>query len=206
MRGGNIGRKEREWYPGAIYHLMERGIRRLEIFKEEMDYEIFLIILKKVTEEYEAKVHAYCLMTNHVHLLIETSNYEIGKIMQKIAGDYAKTYNQKYGYRGHLFEDRYKSCLVKEDAYFLQTSRYIHLNPVKAKMAAHPEDYKWSSYRAMLALKDDGITERNRTLSYFKNQSVLRYREFVEDVAHKYVVQESEIKKSLGEDELWLPW
>lgn len=148
MRGGNIGRKEREWYPGAIYHLMERGIRRLEIFKEEMDYEIFLIILKKVTEEYEAKVHAYCL----------------------------------------------------------QTSRYIHLNPVKAKMAAHPEDYKWSSYRAMIALKDDGITERNRTLSYFKNQSVLRYREFVEDVAHKYVVQESEIKKSLGEDELWLPW
>ena len=86
---------------------MERGIRRLEIFKEEMDYEIFLIILKKVTEEYEAKVHAYCLMTNHVHLLIETSNYKIGKIMQKIAGDYAKTYNQKYGYRGHLFEDRY---------------------------------------------------------------------------------------------------
>ena len=73
-------------------------------------------------------------------------------------------------------------------------------------MAAHPEDYKWSSYRAMIALKDDGITERNRTLSYFKNQSVLRYREFVEDVAHKYVVQEREIKKSLGEDEFWLPW
>ena len=78
MRGKNIGRKEREWYPGAIYHLMERGIRRLEIFKEEIDYEIFLIILKKVTEEYEAKVHAYCLMTNHVHLLVETSNYKIG--------------------------------------------------------------------------------------------------------------------------------
>lgn len=205
-RGENIGRKQREWYPGAIYHLMERGIRRMEIFKEEIDYEIFLIIVKRVTEEYEAKVHAYCLMTNHIHLLIETSNYEIGKIMQKIAGDYAKTYNRKYGYRGHLFEDRYKSYLVKEDAYFLQTSRYIHLNPVKAKMAAHPEDYKWSSYRAMLALKDDRITERNRTLSYFKNQSVLRYREFVEDIAHKYIVEESEIRKSMGENELWLPW
>lgn len=104
---------------------MERGIRRLEIFKEEMDYEIFLIILKKVTEEYEAKVYAYCLMTNQVHLLIETSNYEIGKIMQKIAGDYAKTYNQKYGYRGHLFEDRYKSCLVKRGCIFF-TDESIH--------------------------------------------------------------------------------
>ena len=102
----------------------------MEIFKEEIDYEIFLIIVKRVTEEYEAKVHAY----------------------------------------------------------FLQTSRYIHLNPIKAKMAAHPEDYKWSSYRAMLALKDERITERNRILSYFKNQSLLRYREFVEDIAHKYIV------------------
>ena len=102
----------------------------MEIFKEEIDYEIFLIIVKRVTEEYEEKVHADCL----------------------------------------------------------QTSRYIHLNPIKAKMAAHPEDYKWSSYRAMLALKDERITERNRILSYFKKQSVLRYREFVEDIAHKYIV------------------
>lgn len=178
----------------------------MEIFKEEMDYELFLIILKKVTEMYEAKVHAYCLMTNHIHLLIETENYDIGKIMQKVAGDYAKTYNRKYGYRGHLFEDRYKSCLVKDDAYFLQTSRYIHLNPVKAKMAEHPENYKWSSYRTMIALQDDRITEKSRTLSYFKDKNVLRYREFVEDIAHKYVVQESEIRKSMGENELWLPW
>ena len=86
-----IGRKQREWYPGAIYHLMERGIRRQEIFTEEMDYQIFMAILKKVVERYEAKVHAYCLMTNHIHLLLETNESEIGKIMQKIAGDYART-------------------------------------------------------------------------------------------------------------------
>ena len=73
-------------------------------------------------------------------------------------------------------------------------------------MVKHPENYKWSSYRAMIALQDDKITERNRTLSYFKNQDILRYREFVEDIAHKYVVQETEIRKSIGEDELWLPW
>ena len=90
---------------------MERGIRRQEIFNEEMDYQMFLAILKKVVGSYEAKVHAYCLMTNHIHLLLETNESEIGKIMQKIAGDYARTYNRKYGYRGHLFEDRYKSCI-----------------------------------------------------------------------------------------------
>lgn len=178
----------------------------MEIFREEMDYEIFLLILKKVAENYRMKVHAYCLMTNHIHLLLETTDYEIGKIMQKIAGDYARTYNRKYGYKGHLFENRYKSCLVKEDAYFLQTSRYIHLNPVKARMAAHPEDYKWSSYRTMIVLSDDKITERDKTLAYFKDHSVFLYREFVEDIGHKYVIQEDEIRKSMEEDELWLPW
>lgn len=160
----------------------------MEIFREEMDYEIFLLILKKVAENYRMKVHAYCLMTNHIHLLLETTDYEIGKIMQKIADDYARTYNRKYGYKGHLFENRYKSCLVKEDAYFLQTSRYIHLNPVKARMAAHPEDYKWSSYRTMIVLSDDKITERDKTLAYFKDHSVFLYREFVEDIGHKYVI------------------
>ena len=192
-----IGRKQREWYPGAIYHLMERGIRRQEIFKEEMDYQMFLAILKKVVESYETTVHAYCLMTNHIHLLLETNVSEIGRIMQKIAGDYARTYNRKYGYRGHLFEDRYKSCLVKDDAYFLQTSRYIHLNPVKARMAAHPEDYRWSSYRTVLGMSDDRITVREKTLGYFKGKSVHRYRDFVEDIGHKYTVTESEIHKEM---------
>ena len=185
---------------------MERGIRRQEIFKEEMDYQMFLAILKKVVESYETTVHAYCLMTNHIHLLLETNVSEIGRIMQKIAGDYARTYNRKYGYRGHLFEDRYKSCLVKDDAYFLQTSRYIHLNPVKARMAAHPEDYRWSSYRTVLGMSDDKITVREKTLGYFKGQSVHRYRDFVEDIGHKYTVTESEIHKEIEEDEIWLPW
>ena len=185
---------------------MERGIRRQEIFKEEMDYQMFLAILKKVVESYETTVHAYCLMTNHIHLLLETNVSEIGRIMQKIAGDYARTYNRKYGYRGHLFEDRYKSCLVKDDAYFLQTSRYIHLNPVKARMAAHPEDYRWSSYRTVLGMSDDRITVREKTLGYFKGKSVHRYRDFVEDIGHKYTVTESEIHKEIEEDEILLPW
>lgn len=96
-------------------------------------------------------------------------------------------------------EKRLLACLVKEDSYFLQTSRYIHLNPVKARIVVKPEDYRWSSYQTMIALKDDRITERNRTLAYFKDNSILRYRDFVEDIGHKYVVQEHEIKKSMEE-------
>lgn len=171
-----------------------------------MDYQVFLEILKLSVEKYQCIVHGYCLMTNHVHILIETSEVEIGKFMKCLAERYAMYFNHKYRYRGHVFEGRYKSCLVKEDAYFLQTSRYIHLNPVKARMAAHPEDYKWSSYRTMIALSDDKITERDKTLAYFKDHSVFLYREFVEDIGHKYVIQEDEIRKSMEEDELWLPW
>lgn len=179
----HIGRKRRLWFPGATYHLMERGVRRQSIFEEEMDYQIFLAILKRATEKYEAKVHAYCLMTNHIHLLLETGEYEIGIIMQKIAGDYARTFNSKYGYRGHVFEDRYKSVIVKDDWYFLQTSRYIHLNPVRAKMVSCAEEYKWSSYRTVLGMVDDGITVKDQTLGYFMGKSVQKYQKFVENIS-----------------------
>lgn len=206
-RGGVIiARRKRVWYPGAMYHLMERGIRRKEIFKDDTDYQVFLAILKNSLAKNECMVHAYCLMTNHFHILLETSEIEVGRFMKHLASCYAIYFNRKYTYKGHLFEGRYKSCLVRDDAYFLQTSRYIHLNPVKAKMVEHPEDYLWSSYRTMLGICDDKITRSDRTRSFFKDQSVIRYREFVEDVGHRYVVQEDEIRKSMGEDDLWLPW
>ena len=201
-----IGRKIREWYPGAIYHLMERGIRRQAIFQEDIDYQLFLLILENNIKKYDAKIHAYCLMTNHIHLLMETGETEVGKIMQKIAGDYAKTYNKRYGYKGHLFENRYRSCLIKSDEYFLQTSRYIHLNPVKAHMAEYPENYKWSSYNTMIGVRDDKITVKEKTLDYFGGNKVQRYRAFVEDCGHKYAITETEIHRQIEEDEEWLPW
>ena len=160
-----IGRKKRIWYPGATYHVMERGVQRQKIFNDDMDYNTFMAILQKAIQVNNAHIHAYCLMSNHVHLLIETG-----------------------------------------DEYFLQTSRYIHLNPVKAKMVCHAEDYKWSSYRTIINMKDDGITTTAKTLGYFKVKGEIGYRDFVEDIAHKYIVSENEIKKMMGEDELWLPW
>ncbi|WP_347061597.1 ATP-binding protein [Blautia wexlerae] len=167
--GRKIARKLRDWYPGAIYHIMHRGVRRKPIFEDEMDHQVLLQIIKTSLSKYNCWLHAYCLMTNHVHLLIETGDIEIGKFMKYMSECYAIYYNHKYGYRGHVFESRYKSCLVKEDAYFLQTSRYIHLNPVKAQMADYPEDHLWSSYRTMIGIADDGITEKKKTLLDFKD-------------------------------------
>ncbi|MDD7218654.1 MAG: transposase [Clostridia bacterium] len=204
--GKYIARKERVWFPGATYHLMTRGIRRKEIFTDDLDRQVYLELLKSSLRKYRCVLHAYCLMTNHIHMLLETSDVEPGKLMKYLSGCYAVYFNGKYNHQGHLFEGRYKSCLVKDDGYFLQTSRYIHLNPVKAGMAEHPVNYQWSSYRTMIGLADDGITERKKTLAYFPVNSTIRYQEFVEDTGHKYVIQEQEIRKIIGEDDLWLPW
>lgn len=182
--------------------MMERGIRRQAIFEEEGDYQVFLAILESCLSKYGCILHAYCLMTNHFHILIETDEMEIAKFMKQLASCYAIYFNKKYAYQGHLFEGRYKSCLVRDDAYFLQTSRYIHLNPAKAGMVEHPEDYPWSSYRTMIGLQDDRITQISRTHAYFGRNAVFRYRQFVEDIGHKYVVEENEIKRSMGEDDL----
>lgn len=201
-----MARKRRIWFPGAIYHLMHRGVRRTAIFEEEMDYQVMLKLLKVSLEKYNCKLHAYCLMTNHIHLLLETNDMEIGKMMKYLSGCYASYVNQKYHYHGHVFEGRYKSCLVKEDSYFLQTSRYIHLNPVKAGMVKYPEEYRWSSYRTMIGLSDDEITMVSKTLAYFKNNSVMRYREFVADTGHKYIMQEQKDGRMIEDDAMWLLW
>lgn len=181
-------------------------MRRQVIFQDELDCQVFMELLRKEAKEHECAIHAYCFMSNHVHLLIGTGSVELGKFMKHLAGKYAMYYNHKYTYKGHVFEGRYKSCLVETDEYFLQTSRYIHLNPVKAKMVANPEDYQWSSYKTIIRMQDDRITESEKTLSYFGNSGIFGYREFVENAGRKYVVEEEQIRIGMGEDELWLPW
>ena len=201
-----IARKKREWYPKAVYHLMERGIRRQKIFEDISDYQVFTELMKTALKKNRCTVHAYCMMTNHFHLLLETDDIEIAKFMKFLANGYAIYFNRKYGYTGHLFEGRYKSCIVKDDAYFLHSSRYIHLNPVKAGIVRRAEEYCWSSYRTLIAMKDDGITQVNRIWGYFQRNPPIRYREFVEDIGHKYQIQENRIEREIGDNNLLLPW
>ena len=210
-----MARKKREWYPGAIYHVMSRGNRKTEIFKDGCDCYIFLEHVKMIKEKYDFTIHSVCLMTNHFHMEIETQDTEIWKIMQKILTLYACYYNRKYSYSGHVFEGRYASSLIEDDNYFLEVSRYIHLNPVKAMMVREPAAYEYSSYEHFIYDECDRrkskistaiaeIVDTSRVLSAFGDNSREQYRMFVEGkMSHKD--QELLIQKDMGEDEMWLP-
>ena len=145
-----MARQKRVWYPGATYHVMNRGNRRTAIYKDHSDYVHFLEIMRMVKERYPFTVHSICLMTNHFHVSIETGDTELWKLMQKILSVYAEEFNHRHGYNGHLFEGRYTASLIEDERYFLEVSRYIHLNPVKAMMVREPGAYPYSSYNLFL--------------------------------------------------------
>jgi REP element-mobilizing transposase RayT len=137
-------------YPDAFYHVTSRGNERKEVFRDGTDYKLFLKTLKESAEFFTVKVHSYCLMPNHFHLLLETKQPNLSKFMQRLLGVYTTRFNRKHKRCGHLFQGRYKALVVDKDSYLLELTRYIHLNPVKAGLAASPEDYAWSSMRAFL--------------------------------------------------------
>jgi len=134
-------------YPGAFYHVTARGNERKDVFKSRKDRVKFLAYLETASERYDAVIHAYCLMNNHYHLLLETPSGNLPQIMRHINGAYTTYFNVNRKRSGHLFQDRYKAFLVALDEYAKELSRYIHLNPVRAKAVGTPEDYEWSSYR-----------------------------------------------------------
>ena len=150
-----MARKKRVWYPGAVYHVMSRGNRRTAIFKDHSDYIHFLHIIKLISEKHPFTIHSICLMTNHFHLVMETADIELWRIMQKILSIYAEEFNHRYGYNVHLFEGRYISSIIEDDRYFLEVSRYIHLNPVKALMVREPIAYEYSSYGLFVSEEQD---------------------------------------------------
>lgn len=137
-------------YPGAFYHVYSRGLERREIFRDQKDYEKFLRILSEIQKKSSFLCHSYCLMPNHYHLYLETPGIGLSKIMQEISGRYTQSYNRRYKRVGPLFQGRYKAKLIDRDSYSMQLSRYIHLNPVKAKLSVRPEGWRWSSYAAFV--------------------------------------------------------
>lgn len=181
MRGGVlIARKRRLWYPGAIYHVVARGNRQEAIFKQKEDYLIYLKFLEQINEKYPFKLYSYCLMGNHIHLQIKTLDNEIWKIMKGINWQYSMYFNEKYDLSGHLFQGRYYSEIIDTESYLLQTSKYIHLNPVKAGIVDKPIQYPWSSYRVFMGVKKDKLVFEENILELFQNSSRALYREYVE--------------------------
>lgn len=185
-------KKKRVWYPGATYHIMCRGNHRGDIFRDQEDYEIYLTILRSIVEEFDTCIYSYCLMTNHVHIQLQTNTVDISKIMRKLNLFYTKFFNNKYNIVGHLFQGRYKSQIIENDAYSLQTSRYIHLNPVKARMVTSPVDYKWSSYPVYMGERKCCFIQVNKILGYFSAPQVELYKNYVESLLRDIDDLESE--------------
>ena len=137
-------------YPGAWYHVMNRGRRQEDIFLDETDYHLFLDVLKDTAKMWNLKVSAYCLMSNHYHLLVQTPEGNLSRCMRHLNGVYTQHFNLKHGLDGQLFRGRYKSVLVEEDNHLLELLRYIHRNPLEAGMITELDDYPWSSHRGYL--------------------------------------------------------
>ena len=162
-----------------IYHIMLRGINRQDIFEEDEDKKKFLFILRDCIKVSECHIYAYCLMSNHVHILIGTATESIDVIMKRIGSRYVQFFNDKYGRVGHLFQDRYKSETVENDKYFLTVLRYIIQNPMKAGIETKPGNYIWSSYGAYSGRADHitdvalaiGMTGDKEKLIEFINES-----------------------------------
>lgn len=165
-------------------NITARGNHRNDIFREEEDFQVYLTLIKEAIEYYEEskyEIICYCLMTNHVHLLIRTEEQPIGKIIGRINSMYAKYFNNKYNYIGHLFQDRFYSEIIEDDKQMLSASRYIHLNPVRANMVQKPEEYKWSSYAMFIGKEKKKLISSEKILSYFKEENRRElYKKFVE--------------------------
>ena len=142
-------RGAREKSKSGYYHIVLRGIGRQNIFEDDEDNQRFIETLMRYKQEMKFELHSYCLMGNHVHILLKDEKNELDLIMKKIAGSYAYYFNKKYERVGHLFQDRFKSEAVEDEAYYLTVVRYIHQNPVKAGITKDC-NYLWSSYLAYL--------------------------------------------------------
>lgn len=162
----------------SIYHVTSRGDDRKKLFISEYDFEKFLKYVKFAKEKYRFYLYGYVLMSNHYHLFLETTQPNISRIMQYINTSYTVYYNLKRRRTGHVFQGRYKSLVVEGDAYFLELSRYIHLNPVRAKMVNDPVKYKWSSYGEYIKKEGDGYIDKERVWNYV-DMSEAKYRAFV---------------------------
>lgn len=180
-----MGHPRRISFPEALYHISSRGNNCENIFVDNLDKLRYLKILKKYKDRFHFYIYAYCLMSNHIHLLLRTKEGNISKIMHSINTSYTVYFNKKNNRKGHLFQGRYHSIIVDKEEYLLALIRYIHLNPVRARIVQFAQEYFWSSYREYLSnLKLDKsiITDTDFVLEYFgrnKLEQIKNFRDFI---------------------------
>jgi putative transposase len=147
-----MARPVRIQFEGAVYHIMARGNERRLIFLDAPDRQRFLRNVAQVVKRYAVVIHAYCLMNNHYHIVMETPQANLALAVRQLNGVYSQSFNRRHHRVGHLFQGRYRSQLVGTDRYFLTACRYVVLNPVRAGLCARPEDWEWSSFRSTVGL------------------------------------------------------
>jgi putative transposase len=162
-----MARKPRLEVEGGLYHVITRGVDRRDIFHCPEDHQKFLSLLAIQKAKLPFYLYAYCLMTNHIHLLIERRVDDIGRIMHRVLTGYTQYYNRRYGRVGHVLQGRHRAILCQSERYLTELVRYIHLNPVRAGMVDVPEEYPFSSHRAYLGLEPDGVTDVDPVLRGF---------------------------------------
>jgi putative transposase len=177
-----MGRSLRIIIPGMAYHVMSRGNERKDIYRDKKDRIKFLLFLKDAIKIYDFRLYAYTLMSNHYHLLIKIEHSNISSIMQYINTRYAVFFNWKYKRSGHLFHNKYKSVIVEHGPELQSCMRYIHLNPLRAKMAEDLEKYPWTSHRQYRGQDDKGVAEPEHLLRLFSNErheAIAKYEKYM---------------------------
>lgn len=193
-------------YPGAVYHVTNRGNDKKAVFKDDEDRATFLKILAFINKRYHWLCHAYCLMDNHYHLMIETPDGNLSLGMRQLNGVYTQARNKRYNKTGHLFQGRYKAILIQKDTHLLEVCRYVVLNPVRARMVEKPEDWRWSSCRATggtetahLCLTTDWVLAQ---FSRTRGKAEKEYRQFVKwGIGKETIWNEVKGQALLGEDD-----
>lgn len=171
-------------YAGALYHVTSRGDRQEDIYIDDVDRSNFLTLLAQVSKDYNWLIHAYCLMGNHYHLLVETPDGNLSKGMRQLNGVYTQLTNRYHGKVGHVFQGRYKAILVQKENYLLELARYIVLNPVRARMVREAKDWPWSSYRQTAGiLGDDSLLTTEWLLSVFSKKRGTAQKKYIKFVS-----------------------
>ena len=194
-----MARRPRLFAPALLYHVIVRGNQRQKTFLNDQDYQAYLERLAKYRRKYNYSVYAYCLMPNHVHLLLESSDQPLAKFMQGLQQSYSQYFNLRHHKVGHVFQGRYKAIICEKDEYLLELIRYIHLNPVRAGIVKRAERYLYSGHRVYLEGKPTEVLDTTKVLRLFGGKGA--YRRFLIDGlgdGHKEEYYEVEDQRFLG--------
>ncbi len=198
-----MARKPRKKSGRGIYHVILRGNNRQDIFVDDDDRQKLLEIIVKYKEISQYNIFAYCLMTNHLHILLQENREPVGLIMQRIASGYVIWFNNRHDRCGHLFQERFKSEVIDSDSYFLTVLRYIHQNPVKAKIVNAAADYKWSSYNQYT--ERDRFVDIKYALSRFSDnfaEAVKQFEQFNSEKNNDVCLEVNKNNNKISDDDL----